>query len=178
MEVHRGGGVAGEVSDDRTESEGDEAASGGDDTLESTSGALARPVITEEQEAFILKVTEIPLEERKCRDLITPDALHAYCGGPVPTEEARRLNNLSRQQMESAKLRAQIRAAAVRKKEEGKGKEGASPSLPKAVDNDAPKRKGGGTGDRPAKKQTVTLGDHPAKPRSPKHRARKGLMMA
>ncbi|KAL0000418.1 hypothetical protein SO802_014199 [Lithocarpus litseifolius] len=59
--------------------------------------AFSRPVITEEQKAFILKVTGIPLEERKCRDLITPDALYAYCGGPEPTEEARRLNNLSRQ---------------------------------------------------------------------------------
>ena len=161
-----------------------------------------RPAISEEQKAFILRVTEIPLEERRCRDLITPNALHAYCGGPAPTEEARRLNNLSRQrklhesfhfrhsylgiftfgvclaEMESAKLRAQIRAAAAPKKEEGKGKEGASTSLPKAVDKGAAKRKGDGAGGRLAKKQTVTLGDHSTKPPSPKHGAGKGLMSA
>ncbi|KAK9995352.1 hypothetical protein SO802_020038 [Lithocarpus litseifolius] len=98
---------------------------------------LARPVIIEEQEAFILKVTEIPLEERKCRDLITPDALYTYYGGPVPTEEARR-----------------------------------------AVDKGTPKRKGDGIGDRSAKKQTVTLGDHFVTPLSPKRGAGKGLMTA
>ncbi|KAL0005855.1 hypothetical protein SO802_013416 [Lithocarpus litseifolius] len=86
--------------------------------------ALVRPTISEEQEAFILKVTEIPLEEWRCRDLITPNALHVYCGGPVPTEEARRLSNLSRQEMESAKLRAQIRAAAARKRKRERGKRG------------------------------------------------------
>ncbi|KAK9984836.1 hypothetical protein SO802_034361 [Lithocarpus litseifolius] len=113
--------------------------------------SLVRPAITEEQEAFILKVTEIPLEERKCRDLITPDALHTYYGGPEPTEEARRLNNLSRQR-KLPKSRAQIKTAAARKKEEGKGKEGASSSLPKVANKDAPKRKGDGTEDRPTKK--------------------------
>ncbi|KAK9995353.1 hypothetical protein SO802_020039 [Lithocarpus litseifolius] len=47
MEIHRGGGVAGEVGDDKAESEGDEASSGGDDTLESTSGGSGddRPFI-------------------------------------------------------------------------------------------------------------------------------------
>ncbi|KAL0009019.1 hypothetical protein SO802_010521 [Lithocarpus litseifolius] len=33
----------------------------------------------------ILGVLEIPFEERKCRDLITLDTLHAYCGGPKLT---------------------------------------------------------------------------------------------
>ncbi|KAK9997781.1 hypothetical protein SO802_017384 [Lithocarpus litseifolius] len=136
--------------------------------------AFSRPAITGEQKAFILKVTGIPLEERKCRDLITPDALYAYCGGPEPTEEARRLNNLSRQQMESAKLRAQIRAAAARKKEEGKGKKGVSASIPKG----APKRKGDGAEDRPSKKVAVAPGDHSSKPPSPKHGVGKGLMSA
>ncbi|KAK9997607.1 hypothetical protein SO802_022293 [Lithocarpus litseifolius] len=136
--------------------------------------AFSRPAITGEQKAFILKVTGIPLEERKCRDLITPDALYAYCGGPEPTEEARRLNNLTRQQMESAKLRAQIRAAAARKKEEGKGKEGVSASIPKGT----PKRKSDGAEDRPSKKVTVAPGDHSSKPPSPKHGVGKGLMSA
>ena len=58
--------------------------------------ALIRPSITGEQEDLIRRVLEIPLEERSCRDLITLDYLHAYCGGPVPTPEARRLEELSR----------------------------------------------------------------------------------
>ena len=41
------------------------------------------PSITGEQEAFIQRVLEIPFEKRKCRDLITLDTLHAYCGGSV-----------------------------------------------------------------------------------------------
>ncbi|KAL0003167.1 hypothetical protein SO802_016948 [Lithocarpus litseifolius] len=143
-----------------------------------TSETSIRPEITGEQEAFILKVTGIPLEERKCRDLITPDALHAYCGELAPSEEARRLHNLSRQQMEAGKLKAQIRAAVARKKEEEKGKEGASKSLPKAAKKGVPKRKGECIEDRPAKKPTVTLGDASSKPPSPKRGAGKGLMTA
>ena len=55
-----------------------------------------RPSITSEQEAFIQRVLIIPFEKRKCRDLITLDTLHAYCGDPVPTPVARRLNSYSR----------------------------------------------------------------------------------
>ncbi|KAK9987401.1 hypothetical protein SO802_032352 [Lithocarpus litseifolius] len=165
----------GEVDDDPARETGsDESSAGGDDVLETS----IRLEITKKQEAFILKVTEIPLEERKCRDLITPDALYAYYGGPKPTEEARRLNSLSHQQMESVKLRAQIRAATACKKEEGKGKDGESSSLPKVVIKGAKKRKGDGTEDRPSKKQTVILGDHPTKLPSPKRGAGKGLMLA
>ena len=51
--------------------------------------------ITNEQEAFIRRVLEIPFDKRKCRDLITLDTLHAYCGGDVPTLVARRLNTYS-----------------------------------------------------------------------------------
>ena len=40
------------------------------------------PQISDEQEAFIHRVLEIPLEQRKWKDLITLDTLHAYCGGP------------------------------------------------------------------------------------------------
>ncbi|KAK9990930.1 hypothetical protein SO802_025915 [Lithocarpus litseifolius] len=138
-------------------------------------GASIRPEITGEQEAFILKVTGIPLEERKCRDLITPDALHAYCGGPAPSEEA---PDTLFAEMEARKLKAQIRAAAARKKEEEKGKEGASKSLPKAANKGVPKRKGDSVEDRPAKKPTVTLGNASLKPPSPKHGAGKGLMTA
>ena len=51
---------------------------------------------TDEQEEFIRWVLEIPLEERKCRDLITLDTIHLYCGGPEPSTEARRLEEFSR----------------------------------------------------------------------------------
>ncbi|KAL0015465.1 hypothetical protein SO802_002534 [Lithocarpus litseifolius] len=77
--------------------------------------------------------------------------------------------------MESAKLRAQIRAAAAHKKEEGKGKKGVSSSLPKVIVKGAPKRKGDRTKDGVSKKQTVTPREHPTKPPSPKHGARKGV---
>lgn len=53
--------------------------------------------IIDEQEAFIRQVTEIPLAKRKCRDLITLDILHLYCGGPEPTSVACKLNTYSRQ---------------------------------------------------------------------------------
>ena len=58
--------------------------------------AYTRPHITDEQEEFIRRVLEIPLEERKCRDLITLDTIHLYCGGPEPSTEARRLEEFSR----------------------------------------------------------------------------------
>ena len=58
--------------------------------------AYTRPHITDEQEEFIRRVLEIPLEERKCRDLITLDTIHLYCGGPEPSPEARRLEEFSR----------------------------------------------------------------------------------
>jgi len=58
--------------------------------------ASVRPTITGKQEAFIKRVLEIPFEKRKCRDLITLDTLRAYCGGPVPTPVARKINSYSR----------------------------------------------------------------------------------
>ena len=58
--------------------------------------AYTRPHITVEQEEFIRRVLEIPLEERNCRDLITLDTIHLYCGGPEPSDEARRLEEFSR----------------------------------------------------------------------------------
>ena len=58
--------------------------------------AYTRPHITDEQEEFIRRVLEIPLEERKCRDLITLDTIHLYCGGPEPSTEGRRLEEFSR----------------------------------------------------------------------------------
>lgn len=47
----------------------------------SSFSASVRPRITNEQEAFICRVLEIPFKEQKCRDPITLDTLHAYCGG-------------------------------------------------------------------------------------------------
>ena len=58
--------------------------------------ASIRPSISNEQEAFIQRVIKIPFEQHKCRDLITLDTLHAYCGGPKPTLAARRINTYSR----------------------------------------------------------------------------------
>ena len=57
--------------------------------------AYTRPHITDEQEEFIRRVLEIPLEERKCRDLITLDTIHLYYGGPEPSTEAWRLEEFS-----------------------------------------------------------------------------------
>ena len=39
---------------------------------------------------------KIPFDEKKCRDLITLDTLHAYYGGPMLTSVARKLNTYSR----------------------------------------------------------------------------------
>ena len=58
--------------------------------------AYTHPHITDEQEEFIRRVLEILLEERKCRDLITLDTIHLYCGGPEPSTEAWRLEEFSR----------------------------------------------------------------------------------
>ena len=44
--------------------------------------AQVHPHITNEQEAFINRVLEIPLEQRKWKDLVTLDILHTFCGGP------------------------------------------------------------------------------------------------
>lgn len=58
--------------------------------------ACVRPLIIDEQEAFIHRVLEIPIDERRCRDLITLDTLHAYCGGFEPMLAYHRLNAYSR----------------------------------------------------------------------------------
>ena len=54
--------------------------------------ASTHPHITDEQEEFIHRVLDIPFEQQKCRDLITLETLHLYCGGSEPTPEARRLD--------------------------------------------------------------------------------------
>lgn len=59
--------------------------------------ASIRLCITDEQEAFIHLVLDIPFDERKYRDLITIDMLHAYCGGLELMPIARRLNTYSSQ---------------------------------------------------------------------------------
>ena len=58
--------------------------------------ASARPSITDEQLGFIQRILEIPLDQRKCQDLINLDTLHSYCGGPDPSPEARKLSEYSR----------------------------------------------------------------------------------
>ena len=46
--------------------------------------------------AFLQKVFEIPFEGRSWKKLVNLDTLHAYCGGPIPTEEAWRLDRFLR----------------------------------------------------------------------------------
>ena len=65
-------------------------------TLTFVSLAYTRLHITDEQEEFIQRILEIPLEDRKCRDLITLDTLHLYCGGPESSAAARRLEEFAR----------------------------------------------------------------------------------
>ena len=38
-------------------------------------------IIIDEQASFLRKVWDIPFEERKWKDLVTLDTLHAFCGG-------------------------------------------------------------------------------------------------
>ena len=154
--------------------------------------------IIDEQEAFIHRILEISFEQQKCRDLITLDTLHAYCGGPKLTPIARRLNtyshrhkyylispvvflfvvswsntrHLSFTEIEATRQGAQVRATAASKKEEEKkvkGKKGASSSTPKVVKKGALKRKADGKDDHPPKKVFVTPWDKlPKKPSPPK----------
>ena len=58
--------------------------------------ASARPHITDEQEEFIQRVLEIPLDQIKCQNLINLDTIHLYCGGPEPSLEAWKLGEDSR----------------------------------------------------------------------------------
>ena len=64
-------------------------------TLSIPLSASVRSRIIDEKKAFIRQVLEIPFKERKCRDLIILDTLHAYYGGPEPTPTASRLNRYS-----------------------------------------------------------------------------------
>ena len=58
--------------------------------------ATARLSITDEQLGFIQWILEIPLDQRKCRDLINLDTFHLYCGGPDLSPEAWKLGEYSR----------------------------------------------------------------------------------
>ena len=58
--------------------------------------ASVRLHITDEQKEFIQRVLEIPLEHRKCQNLINLDTIHLYYWGPEPTPEARKLGEYSR----------------------------------------------------------------------------------
>ena len=121
---------------------------------------------------------EIPFDKRKCKDLITLDTLHAYCGGPEPTPATRRLNTYSRRckflflcfflpvvlifvclsnvrllpfaEIEAARQKALVRALAMAHKQ--KEKEGASSSAPKGIDKGMSKRKSDRKDDHPLKK--------------------------
>ena len=146
---------------------------------------------------------EIPFDERKCRDLITLDTLHAYYGGPVPTPAARKLNTYSRRckflflsfflyvvliffylsnvhflpfaEMEAVRQRALVRVSVAARK-----KEGASSSALKGVGKGTSKQKSDGKDDRPLKKGLSTpIGDKQLKqplPPKPSQGVGKGLM--
>ena len=141
-----------------------------------------RPHITGEQEDFIRRVTKIPLDERKCQDIITLNTLHVYCRGPEPTPEAHCLNAYSHRlkfkrfshsfffsrrlvqgchlfqyssfvSAEMEAARQKVREATARKKEEErKAKEGESLLAPKAVKKRASKRKGDRKDNRQSKR--------------------------
>ena len=146
---------------------------------------------------------EIPFDERKCRDLITLDTLHAYYGGPVPTPAARKLNTYSRRckflflsfflyvvliffylsnvhflpfaEMEAVRQRALVRVSVAAHK-----KEGASSSAPKGVGKGTSKQKSDGKDDRPLKKgpgvPTVEKQSKQPSPPKPSHGAGKNPM--
>lgn len=54
--------------------------------------AQACSQISDEHKGFIRHVLEIPFKQRKWKDLVTLDTLHAFCGGPKPTPIARWLH--------------------------------------------------------------------------------------
>ena len=166
--------------------------------------ASVRPCISNEQEAFIRQVLEIPFDEQRCRDLITLDSLHAYCKGPESTPTAHRLHGYSRRRklysflfpivficvclsnihllsfakMEAGRQKARVRAIATSKKK--KEKDGASSLAPKDVTKGFSKRKSDRKDDRLLKKGPgVPAGDKKPKqplPSKPSHRSGKGLM--
>ena len=85
--------------------------------------------------------------------------------------------------MEAARIMVSVRvlAAARKKEEKEKGKEGTSLSTAKVIRKGAPKRKVNGKNNCPSKKALVTLREkQPKKPLPPKpsHGASKGLMTA
>ena len=149
---------------------------------------------------------KIPFDERKCKDLITLDTLHAYYGGPVLTLVARKLSTYSQwhkflflcfffpfvlificlsnvrllpfAEMEAARQRALVRASVAACKQ--REKEGASSSASKGIDKGTSKRKNDGKDDRSLKKgPSVPVVDKQPKqpsPFKPSHGASKGLM--
>lgn len=53
--------------------------------------AQVRPEMTDEQESFIRHILEIPFKQRKWKDLVILDTIHAFYGGLVLTPIARQL---------------------------------------------------------------------------------------
>ena len=49
-------------------------------------------MISEKEEDFLQSIPAIPLGERSWKKLVKLDSLHAFCGGPPPTNEAKRLD--------------------------------------------------------------------------------------
>lgn len=48
--------------------------------------------ISEEVKDFLQCILTIPLVQRSWKKLVMVDSLPMFCGGPIPTNEARRLN--------------------------------------------------------------------------------------
>ena len=49
-------------------------------------------MISEEEKDFLQRILAIPFRERSWKKLVTLNDLHAFCGGPVLMDEARRLD--------------------------------------------------------------------------------------
>ena len=49
-------------------------------------------MISEKEEDFLQSILAIPLRERSWKKLVKLDSLHAFCGGPPSTDEAKRLD--------------------------------------------------------------------------------------
>ena len=57
--------------------------------------AIVCLTILPEHEGFLERIFEIPFKERSWKKLVNLDRLHAFYGGPIPSEEARRLDHSS-----------------------------------------------------------------------------------
>ncbi|KAK9986895.1 hypothetical protein SO802_031846 [Lithocarpus litseifolius] len=185
--------------------EGDESDEGSKKYNESFYPTMTRKVNKSRQhslrqENFLKRVWAIPLKERKWKDLVTLDTLHAFCGGLEPTLTARQLHASSYHckflypstyvftplirithlitfsKIDIGRQRALVRTAVATHKQQEQG----SGSAPNMGPKTTLKRKPNAKDDCPSKKGTSSLiGEQQQKAPSPspfRHGTRKGLM--